>query len=77
MHSESCSREDTETLMCKHIESINNIRAIKVTKDLNVTNLESFEHEVKILRSLRHPNIVLFMGVALNVSQLEDSHKIG
>jgi serine/threonine protein kinase len=27
---------------------------------------EVFEHEVQILRSLRHPNIVLFMGVSIN-----------
>jgi serine/threonine-protein kinase CTR1 len=43
--------------------------AVKVLKS-NVDDqdelIESFEHEVSILKSLRHPNIVLFMGVALN-----------
>jgi serine/threonine protein kinase len=38
--------------------------AIKVTKDAGDT--EDLEQEIRILRSLRHPNIVLFMGVALN-----------
>ncbi len=28
-------------------------------------NMDLFEKEIKILRSLRHPNIVLFMGVAI------------
>jgi serine/threonine protein kinase len=35
-----------------------------VTKD-NAMNMDLFEKEIKILRSLRHPNIVLFMGVAI------------
>jgi serine/threonine protein kinase len=37
-----------------------------VIKDFNPHDTTSFDHEVKLLRSLRHPNIVLFMGVALN-----------
>jgi serine/threonine protein kinase len=45
------------------------IRAIKIIKDFDVNDMTEFEKEVKILRSLRHPNIVLFMGVALTVSQ--------
>jgi serine/threonine protein kinase len=36
--------------------------AIKILKESSV---DMSAHEVKILRSLRHPNIVLFMGVAL------------
>jgi hypothetical protein len=43
--------------------------AIKSLKDLGGSLSEQFEHEVKILRALRHPNIVLFMGVALNSDQ--------
>ncbi len=43
------------------------IRAIKIIKDFDDNNMTEFEQEVRILRSLRHPNIVLFMGVALTV----------
>jgi serine/threonine protein kinase len=34
-------------------------------------NLEEFQHEVQILKSLRHPNILLFIGVCL-----QDEYKL-
>lgn len=52
--------------MCKYTLYSLTVSAIKVIKDFYASDTTSFEHEVKILRSLRHPNIVLFMGVALN-----------
>jgi serine/threonine protein kinase len=38
--------------------------ALKILKDVGQSN-EEYGNEVKILRSLRHPNIVLFMGVSI------------
>jgi alpha-tubulin suppressor-like RCC1 family protein len=43
--------------------------AIKIIKNFNPEDM-AFEHEVKMLRSLRHPNILLFMGVAVTVCLL-------
>ncbi len=37
---------------------------MKVLKNVGGSDVD-FSNEVKILRSLRHPNIVLFMGVAI------------
>jgi uncharacterized membrane protein len=38
--------------------------AIKMIKD-DKTNLEEFENEVKVLRTLRHPNVVQFLGICV------------
>jgi serine/threonine protein kinase len=63
-------------LTCKrYFIETDNDSAIKVIKEFNASDTTMFEQEVKILRSLRHPNIVLFMGVAVNVSILLSSNK--
>jgi serine/threonine protein kinase len=55
--------------MCMCIIFSNVYSAVKVIKnDTGEDNMMGYDHEVKILRSLRHPNIVLFMGVSVNVS---------
>ncbi len=35
-------------------------------KQFDSSDVDAFEWEVKVLRSLRHPNIVLFMGMAIS-----------